>query len=336
MKFALHFTVYAFIALFFTSCEVDFSPNAEWKNIPVIYCLLDQEDDTTYVRVQRCFLPEGNIYDYGMIADSIYYPKNYITVSLLAYEGGVLKDSIPFEYTMRERDSGGFAYGQQPVYSAPTRGRLKENHSFVLSVRKASDGSLIASTKPISLIRQTTEKVITKPNVTVDYHGDTIGNFSFHDEWGGIRNYCQIKWNPLTGARLYQPVVRIYYQVAGETKYFDAVGSPVRSSSNELYYSQNDFVFAIKNHFQGDTTAKHYLNRIDLYLHCCSEELRSFLDNTAQASSFDFTGEYYSNVICGEGIFAARRTHLFKRMPSDDFLTPGHELYESFHELGFY
>ena len=59
----------------FYACEVEFSPNAEWKEVPSVYCILDQDDDTTWVRVEKCFLGEGSIYNYGMISDSINYPQ---------------------------------------------------------------------------------------------------------------------------------------------------------------------------------------------------------------------------------------------------------------------
>ena len=67
-------------ALSFSACKVDFSPNAEWKEIPVVYCILDQDDDTTWVRVQRCYLGEGNLYQYGSCYDSINYPQGSLRV----------------------------------------------------------------------------------------------------------------------------------------------------------------------------------------------------------------------------------------------------------------
>ena len=139
----------------FAACEVEFSPNAEWKNIPAVYCLLDQDDDTTWVRVQRCYLTEGNIYDYGLVSDSINYPQGSITVSLLAYRDGILRDSMAFQYTERGMDSGLFAHTNQPLYWCETRSRLREDCSYVLNVRNAADGTLLATTDPVSLIRRT-------------------------------------------------------------------------------------------------------------------------------------------------------------------------------------
>ena len=155
-----------------TGCEVEFSPNADWKNVPVVYCLLDQDDDTTWVRVQRCYLSEGNIYQYGSNSDSINYPQGSISVALLAYQDGTLKDSIAFTYTEIDRDSGAFAYIAQPVYYAVTKNKLRENYTYVLNVRNTADGKILATTDPITLIKKTNSTLISKPSITVTPSGD--------------------------------------------------------------------------------------------------------------------------------------------------------------------
>ena len=155
------------IVFLFTACEVEFSPNAEWKNIPAVYCLLDQDDDTTWVRVQRCYLTNGNIYEYGQVSDSINYPQGTVSVSLLAYTDGVLKDSMAFNYVERNIDSGLFAHRAQPLYWYETRSRLKEDYEYVLTVRNVADNTVLATTDHISIIKKTAESLITKPTVTV-------------------------------------------------------------------------------------------------------------------------------------------------------------------------
>ena len=30
----------------FASCKVEFSPNAPWKDVPSVYCVLDIQEDT--------------------------------------------------------------------------------------------------------------------------------------------------------------------------------------------------------------------------------------------------------------------------------------------------
>ena len=86
--------------LLLTSCEVEFSPNAEWKEIPVVYCLLDQDDDTTWARVERCYLGEGSIYSYSGNTDSINYPAGSIEVQLVKLYNGEEQAYIEDNYDL--------------------------------------------------------------------------------------------------------------------------------------------------------------------------------------------------------------------------------------------
>jgi hypothetical protein len=310
----------------FASCEVEFTPNAEWKNIPVVYCLLDQDDDTTWARVERCYLTEGNLYSYGNVSDSINYPQGSITVSLLAYENGTLKDSMAFEYTERDRDSGHFAYQRQPLYYFPTKGRLKEDYSYVLSVRDAATQDIIASTEAISLIKKTDETLITKPDVKV-YNGDTLqsGGFRFNSPASGDA-YCEIQWNALENARLYQPFVRFYYTADGRTQYVDVMCPRTTSKNNYVRYSRNQFLSDLKLLLEVDTSYKYFHRRVDLYLTSCTEDLSTYMSTVNQATSVTQANEAYNNIQGGVGIFAARRTHLYKRMNADESLKEGQGL----------
>ena len=79
MKHNSLYSILILTALLAASCEVDFSPNAPYRETPVVYCLLDQDDDTTWVRVERCFLEEGSIYNYGSDGQLYNYPQGRVT-----------------------------------------------------------------------------------------------------------------------------------------------------------------------------------------------------------------------------------------------------------------
>ena len=330
-----HFFLFLFSFFLLWSCEVEFSPNAEWKNVPVVYCLLDQDDDTTWVRVQRCYLSEGNIYQYGSNSDSINYPQGSISVALLAYSDGTLKDSIPFIYTERDRDSGAFAYTAQPLYYAVTKNKLRESYTFVLNVRSTADGHLLATTDPLSLIKKGSGALITKPSYSVHpSSGDTMGGFYFNDGDPSMGAYCLIQWNPLENARLYQPMVRFYYESGGVRHHLDLLCQRVTSSTSEVRYSREQFLTDIEQKLQHDTTTKHYIPHVDIYLTCCTEELNAYISTSSLGTSINQEHEAFSNIIGGVGIFAARRTHLYKGMPADKSIQPGVGLYDLLLNLG--
>ena len=326
------------LVLSFAACEVEFSPNANWKNVPVVYCLLDQDDDTTWVRVQRCYLSEDNIFNYGQNSDSINYPQGSIAVALLAYENGVQKDSMAFEYTTRNHDTGSFANSAQPLYWFRTKNRLKENYTYVLTIRNTSDNSILATTDPIPLIKQVSQTLITKPTVTV-YNGDTIsGGLAFYDPMGNNTLGCHIAWNALENARLYQPFVRFYYQKDSITYHADFMCPKAPLKSNEIYYSRDLFLDQVKHYFGDDTTRKYFVPRVDMYLTCCSEDLNAYLSTVSNAGDITQSTEVYNNIKGGVGVFAARRTHLFKRMPAKADMTPNRGLLYFLTQLnlGFY
>lgn len=327
----------------FASCEVEFSPNAEWKNIPAVYCLLDQDDDTTWVRVQRCYLANGNIYDYGQIPDSVNYPQGAITVSLLAYKDGQLKDSMLFQYAKRSIDSGRFYHAAQPIYWFETRNRLRDDWTYVLTVRNAADGAVLATTDPISLIKKdASKKLYSKPSVNIINGNDTIGGgFAFYDNTGtsSYTLYCGMKWPELENARLYQPIVRFYYSEHGTTRYVDLKCPEITSKQYRLQgsvynYPRDLFLDELKQQLQADTARKRYIPRVDLYLTACSEELNTYLSTVVSGSSLSQNTEVFNNIKGGVGLFAARRTHLYMRMPSDNSDTEDRGLFYFLSRLG--
>lgn len=310
------FLLFPFLFFIFTSCEVEFSPNAEWKETPVVYCLLDQDEDTTWVRVEKCYLGEGDIYSPGLISDSINYPDGVLNVKLYAIRDDLLVDSIDFNYTLRDHNSGNFAYQQQPLYWANTRRRLREDCFYRLVVRRTATGDTLAWAET-PLIVKTGTNVVTYVNRS--------GRFGFY-----INNVCEMRWRALTNARLYQPFVRFYYtvrdtlangSVRDDTLYVDTPCSLVRSRENMDSYSTNyhrdAFLNTLREALKDDPRPKGYPQIADIYITACSEDLNAYINSVSRLSNIDQGREAYTNIHGGIGVFAARRTHIYKRVECD-------------------
>ena len=298
------------VGLLLTSCEVDFSPNAPWKEVPVVHCLLDQDDDTTWVRVEKCFLGEGNIYTYGAVSDSINYPKDSIIVRLLAFDYWGRCDTIPFTYTITSRRDGQFASVNQPLYYSTES--LDGNKSYQLEVLHASSGRIIASTDRVPLIRQTAEKLIREP--------------SNNDIFRFVGRYaCHMVWDVMENARLYQPLVRFYYAENGDTLHVDLKCASIPSGNGSTIlscnYSRDAFLGELYTQLKDDPNPKQYLKTVDIFITACDENLNTYL--TSLSSSSDNGREAYSNIHGGVGIFAARRTHLYRNYRADSSIISG-------------
>ncbi len=311
----------------FASCEVDFSPNAEWKNVPIVYCVIDQDDDTTWARVERCYLSNDGLFNYGQVADSINYAEGAIRVTIIAYNGSAAVDSIDLEYTLRQRDTGTFASGLQPIYGAATKGWFKEDLTYAISVRSTADDSLLAISQQVSLIKELWDSQrnrpmqhILEPSYTVIFSGDTLGYFNFSSTNAG-QLCCLFKWEPLVNARLYQPVIRFFFEIDGAIVPLD-IKCNSEKKNNYLYQTRSSVLSSIKLHLQDDPRPKRYIPHVDIYLTCCSEELNAYMSTASQSVSLNQDYSAYTNIKGGVGVFASRRTHIYKGMPSDASTNP--------------
>src|SRR5580693_7557175 len=70
-----------------TSCNNDLKILAPYKDITVVYGLIDQNDTVHYIRINKAFEGIGNAYTMAMQYDSIYYPVGNISA--------VIEDSSP-------------------------------------------------------------------------------------------------------------------------------------------------------------------------------------------------------------------------------------------------
>jgi hypothetical protein len=84
---------YLFIVLFIsTSCDKTLNVNAEWKDITIVYGLLDQNDSVQYIKITKAFLGEGDALTFSKIADSSNY-KEKLEVTMEEWDKPTQYDS---------------------------------------------------------------------------------------------------------------------------------------------------------------------------------------------------------------------------------------------------
>lgn len=105
--------------LCWSACETDFSLEGDWKDIPVIYSFLSEQDTAHYVRVERAFLePGGNAVDIAQIPDSIYYRAGEVTIVLKNGTKTVELSRVNGEDEGYPREDGTFATSPNILYKA--------------------------------------------------------------------------------------------------------------------------------------------------------------------------------------------------------------------------
>ena len=87
----------------FYSCDHTLNVNAPWKDITVVYGLLNQNDSIHYLKITKAFLGEGNALMFSKIPDSSNYPDK-LDVRVEGWEinskyDSSLKQTILFDTT---------------------------------------------------------------------------------------------------------------------------------------------------------------------------------------------------------------------------------------------
>lgn len=105
--------------LIFTSCETDIETNAEYKDMTIVYGLLDPSETNHYIKINKGFIGEGNANDLAANANNYNYANGEISVKIDEYESsGNLKTSYTLVRTENEipKDGGVFDNNTNVLY----------------------------------------------------------------------------------------------------------------------------------------------------------------------------------------------------------------------------
>ena len=136
-KLFLSFTMLAGL-IFFNACTTDVDLYADYKDIPVIYGLLDASQDTNFVRINRAFSGSNdnpvNAHDVALIADSCNYPGKLMAYILEYKEvyGGRYEptgDTLQLDtITIHDKQEGYFYAPDQKVYFTDDKAKFLNNN----------------------------------------------------------------------------------------------------------------------------------------------------------------------------------------------------------------
>lgn len=110
--FSFFFVLFSIIMF---SCDTSLDVKAPYKKIPVIYCLLDQNDEYHFVKVSKLFNGDLDAAEMAKVADSSIADVKSITMEELV-DNQVVKTYILKDTLITTKDAGAFYYPNQTVY----------------------------------------------------------------------------------------------------------------------------------------------------------------------------------------------------------------------------
>lgn len=305
---------------FLVSCSTNVDLYADYKDIPVIYGLLNTTVDTNYIRINRAFSGSNespiNANEVALIADSCNYPgklKAYIVEYKQGY-GNTYQptgDTLALDTTtINNKQEGIFYAPKQKVYYTTDKLANNSGHTkykYKLYVFKDND-TISAETGIVG--------------------GDDfkIATYSLHFEAKPSDKFSKIKFTAADNA--------VFYNLEFVFNYHESInGGPVvdkqvsytcgsksieeLSTENSLFfftYSNNILFNLMENAIGGDTVMDvnhpnvvRFFDKypIQIKLSAGGDELYNYIQVNSQ-SSFSQTVPDYTNVSGGYGVFSSR------------------------------
>ncbi len=136
--------------LFIGACSNEFELTEDWKDITVVYGLLNQGDSVQYIRIEKAFLdPKTSAITIAQIADSLYY--NNISVELRAYRPNGTGGSVYPLQRVNAVDEG-FSratgiFATSPNYLYKLAEPIDPTYTYQLVITKNDGTQITAETK---------------------------------------------------------------------------------------------------------------------------------------------------------------------------------------------
>lgn len=306
--FSLLLTLLA-LAPLFQSCSTDVDLYADYKDITIVYGLLDAEQDTNYIKINKAFLGDANVI--SQIADSCNYPGK-LDVRLIEYRSDLSSNNYQKTrefaldtITVHNKDLGLFYAPDQLVYY--TTYKIHANNDYYkyrYDLQIDRGDTLITSTTT----------VVGGKNL---YISPSTFDFSSKTELGTI------KWNECPNTALFEIVVYFHYAEIGAG--YDTVEHVVKVWSRQeketlipqnhgLYYFQyphSNFFSSIKDHIEktsqsGNVDRVFFEPCVEVVLSAGGDELNNYIMVNGANNSLVQTIPEYTNIQGGVGVFSSR------------------------------
>ncbi len=303
MKFKnnfLSFIVLASLLAGISSCSTDVDLYADYKDITIVYGLLDAGQDTNFVKITKAFLGPGNALEIAKDPDSSNYAEK-LNVVLQGRKNSVdLNPIILDTITIHDKLPGDsiFYFPSQLLYY--TTASLDANAKYTLKVAPE-------------------EKAI-------EAETDMIGSFGILRPVNRI-NFAstvatQIEWNSARGGRRYEVNLKFYYKElrpgSPDTVYKTMnwnLGTRQAQTLDggegmSVSYMGSEFYARLGQELDDVLNVRRWADEVLLTISAGGEELSTFIDVNAPSNSIVQEIPQYTNIENGYGIFSARRQAL--------------------------
>jgi hypothetical protein len=336
MKNFFVFAACALALLGGSGCANDIDTNADWKEILVVYGLLNPENTDHYIRVNRAFLSENqSALEIAKNVDSLYFDSLEVTIEEYDLGGNTLNRAYRLTKTSTAKDSGIFATEGNYVYTFSTgpdsSQRIDVNHLYKLIIyNKVSKKYTTAQTKLVDK-----PSLLTPSNSTSNFNVDTAKSII-------------LSWNGGLNAKIYDVYMRFYWdeydsaskQLLASDMYIDwpmaqnreviATG-PIRSN-----IPGDNFYTYVADHVPGVIGKYRIPKKIDFIYWAADNEFYLYRSVNQASVGIVQKKPEYTNITGGSlGLFASRNSYTVENITISEKTKTFLQIYSKTRHLKF-
>ncbi len=288
------------LLILFNGCNTDVNIYSDYKDITIVYGVIDKSDDTLWVKVTKAFLGSGNALEFAQNPDSSNYPYK-LDVELTGIKNGSEIQKFVFDtITVHNKQAGDsvFYYPNQLMYYAVRTAALNNQAVYHLSVKK-NNGTIEAETSVI-------------PDFPITYPVSRI-NFNYDKE---------IEWKSAPNGKRYEINLSFHYRelwpnstdtLQKTVSWSLGVKKSVNTEGTEtmsIPYTGIQFYNILNNTLQKDPNVKRWAGNVDVYIACASQDFDTYYEVNNTSGGILEEAPQFSNIKGDNalGLFASRHS----------------------------
>lgn len=299
--------IYLAIALFsFSSCENEVDVNAEWKEIPVVFGLLNNDESTHFVRVSKAFLGQGDALQFAQAFDSLYQNPSIMEVRIdEVIDGDTLRTFQLEARTDIPKEPGIFHSPAQIVYAFETGTEpLLDDAEYFLSVKNTQSGAEAkARTRIVHGMSMKTPSILANEITILP------------------QPVLPITWNKARNGKIYEAIIYFLYREFNQINPTDTLkktaiinlGRQVGEGTGDMSsrISGADFYQSLVSQIPANSLSNPVARMPDslrIIINVADDNFNTYLNVNQPSNTISQERPQFTNIENGLGVFASRNT----------------------------
>ena len=287
------------------SCETDFDVNANWKDVTIVYGLIDPNNEDQLIKINKAYLGKGDAIQMASISDSTNYDPSNLIVKIHRVREQVFNtydtlSTVVLTDTVLDKDDGLFSIDDNIIYTFKKPSSFYNTNSiYVLEILNLSSGQKVSSETEI--INSFSFESLNPSFEWGLYNGELADSLRFRTK--------NIEWQNSKNGVIYQLDILINYLENDIVNSLSWSQPLVEYSSGNmsLKIKGDQFFQFLENNLDNNTT-KQFLN-LDLVMTIGAQDLKTYIDVNQPFSGIVQERPVFSNIDNGVGIFSSRYTY---------------------------